>query len=678
MWYSKIYRRHLADMHISDWDDSFLSEFSPETYVENLKIANVENAMIYIQSHTGLCYFPTKSGIMHKAFARKEDMIKRVIDLCHMNNLLVTGYYSLNYNTCEHDRHPDWRMLTENGKSIRENGGSKEGHALDFASIKDGRYGLCCPNNMDYRNFVYEQIDEIVEYFELEGMFFDMPYWHHTCYCNKCKKRWEKEVGGNIPVRPTPGSGEYLKLITKKYEWMGEWIQSITNYVKMKNSDLSIEYNFASAIAGNSENGCGEEVNNASDFVGGDLYGGIINHSLACKFYKNITKNQPFDYMFSRCKPALRTHTLTKTHDEMKTEVMMTAAHHGASLVIDAIDPIGTMDNRVYERIGKIFDYEAKYEKYLTGDMVEDVGLYYSMRSRFNSYGEEFDNLSCSKLVTETLIANHVPFGVCGSFCDIYKYKMLVIPCVCETEDKDNERIIDYVEKGGNVYISGAENRDLIEKLTSGKCMGRTMENNIYIAPKMEYEEMFGEFNAKYPLPFDSTAPIIEVENSNDVIAKITLPYTKPDEVRFASIHSDPPGKNTEMPAIIIRNYGKGKVIWSAVPVEAIKMYEYQNLFMNFIYQLCHNPSFKSNAPQYVEITLFDAGEYFTVNTVLASEKAKTDVIPPFKIEVKCERKPNSVLFLPDNIEISFEYSEGYVIFNTRELNVFDMYMIVK
>jgi hypothetical protein len=28
----------------------------------------------------------------------------------------------------------------------------------------------------------------------------------------------------------------------------------------------------------------------ASDFVGGDLYRGIYNHSAACKFYKNVTK----------------------------------------------------------------------------------------------------------------------------------------------------------------------------------------------------------------------------------------------------------------------------------------------------------------------------------------------------------------------------------------------------
>ena len=39
MWFDKNYRRHLLDMHIDDWDERFLSEFSPKTYVENLKKA---------------------------------------------------------------------------------------------------------------------------------------------------------------------------------------------------------------------------------------------------------------------------------------------------------------------------------------------------------------------------------------------------------------------------------------------------------------------------------------------------------------------------------------------------------------------------------------------------------------------------------------------------------------
>ena len=58
-WYSDQFRRHLCDMHIEDWDDSFLSEFSPETYCEMLKKANMQGAMLYWQSHVGYCNWPS-------------------------------------------------------------------------------------------------------------------------------------------------------------------------------------------------------------------------------------------------------------------------------------------------------------------------------------------------------------------------------------------------------------------------------------------------------------------------------------------------------------------------------------------------------------------------------------------------------------------------------------------
>ena len=197
MWYKTSFRRHLCDMHIDDWNEEFLSEFSPEEYVENLETAKIQNAMLYFQSHVGLCYFPTKSGKMHRGFIGKEDAMQRLERLCHKEGISVTGYYSLIYNNVEHDRHPEWRMVDENGCSKRETG---YGTSNDFAGTNSvHRYGFCCPNNMEYRSFLEKQIKEMNEFFEVDGMFYDMLFWPHMCYCDSCKKRWADEVGGEIP-----------------------------------------------------------------------------------------------------------------------------------------------------------------------------------------------------------------------------------------------------------------------------------------------------------------------------------------------------------------------------------------------------------------------------------------------------------------------------------------------
>jgi len=123
-WFEKSYRRHLLDMHIDDWDPVFLSEFSPEDYVANIKKANIQSPMIYFQSHVGHCYWPTKTGHMHGALKGREDLVKRLVDLCHKEGMDVIGYYSPIFDSLTHDRHPAWRMRRLDGTSEREAGDS--------------------------------------------------------------------------------------------------------------------------------------------------------------------------------------------------------------------------------------------------------------------------------------------------------------------------------------------------------------------------------------------------------------------------------------------------------------------------------------------------------------------------------------------------------------------------
>ena len=64
-WYRSSYRRNLIDMHIPDDDIRFMADFDAGRYVELLKTARVDTAMVYASSCLGLCYWPTPRGRMH-------------------------------------------------------------------------------------------------------------------------------------------------------------------------------------------------------------------------------------------------------------------------------------------------------------------------------------------------------------------------------------------------------------------------------------------------------------------------------------------------------------------------------------------------------------------------------------------------------------------------------------
>ena len=338
-WYQEKLRRTLLDMHIPDWNDTFLKQFDPEVYFQALKTANINAPMIYVQAHTGLCYWPTKTGSMHKGFIGCEDKMKRLFDLCNADGMSTILYYSLIYNSEEYEKHPAWQMRDSEGRGCL---------------YKGSRYGLCCPNNQEYRAFVAAQIEEFLDYFDCDGVFFDMPFWPMVCYCDACRARWEQEVGGEMPKVVDWNDPRWKAFYEKRNLWMGEFAQFATDEVKRRKPALSVEHQYGPSLH-YWRFGQTELISQASDYIGTDLYGGMEQQSLACKIWYNLTKNRPFQYMTSRCYPTLAEHTTTKSLDQLRLCAFTTYAHHGAVLLIDAIDPVGTIDPRVYEKIGEVY-----------------------------------------------------------------------------------------------------------------------------------------------------------------------------------------------------------------------------------------------------------------------------------------------------------------------------------
>lgn len=668
MWYQNNYRRHLCDMHIDDWNEEFLSRFSPEEYLANLKRAKIQNAMLYFQSHAGHCFFPTETGKMHAAFRGREDMMKRLSHMCRESGIRVTGYYSVIYNTWAWLEHPEWRIVTGNIPPDMPDYGAPWNP--DGSNIN--RYGVCCPNNPGYRDFVSAQLREIADYFEYDAMFFDMLFWPARCRCSYCQKRFREETGHDLPTSLDWSDPLTLLHIRKRREWMGQFAMSLTKEMKALTPGISVEHNVAtSALPTGTVAGCGAEVVAACDYAGGDLYGDMYSQSFTCKYYKNITNNQPFEYMLSRCTPNLNMHTVTKSHNALLSAVALTTAHHGATLVIDAIDPVGTLDARVYERLGGVFEKTAPYEKYLVGDMIEDVGLYYSNESKFNAHGEPYTNHVGTVNLTRVLVENNISFGVTGSYHDFNGYRTLVASCLTEEDKGAYGRLADYVKNGGHLYISGGECAGLLRAFFGCEPDGRTEGTHAYIAPtdRADAQEAFGWFNKAYPLPFSTSVPTVRGCNEKDVLATVILPYTTRMEARFASIHSDPPGVATDVPAMLFTEYGKGKVLWSALPLECIKTEHYGEVFVSLLKKFFGlSQTVVSDAPYDVEVLAFKDGEGYSVSSVQLCERSKARKVEPFTVSLRTDKKPTRVVKLPEERACAFEYSDGWVKYTVETL----------
>ena len=676
-WYQRDYRRYLCDMHIDDWDDTFLSEFSAEDYFQNLKKAKVTSTVLYYQSHVGLCYFPTKTARMHRAFEGREDEMKRLTEMCQKNGISVVGYYRLIFNTWAHDHFPQWRMLMADGHSKRDR--DADGSTVNFESAGGSRYGLCCPNNQEYIGFVHAQIDEMISYFKPNGLFFDMLYWSHPCYCDACLARWKRETGfDEIPVLQDFSDPQWRYYCEKRNAWMGEFAQSITDYVKQKAPELTVEHN-VSAAAKERYFGTGGAVNRASEFCGGDLSGGLLEESVTCKLFREITMNQPFEYMFPKCEPDLYRHTLVKTEEHIEAAAFLAAAHHGATTVIDAIDPVGTQDTRTFESIGKVFSALSDFEPYFCGDPVADIGVVYGLESKGKGRnGNSFTNHSATVSLIKMMIESGISIDVIAKKRDLSKYQMVFAAALWENEEELFEALEEYVKNGGVLMLSGAENAAFVEKMTGCKVLKYSPHKIAYLAPEAAYEPLFENFNRKYPLQISARVPLLEVCEDVNTLAYLAFPYTLPSESKFASIHSDPPGTVTNYPAVLERAYGKGKVIYSVAPLENEGYIVYQKIIRNFInrYVGLHHLTVTTNAPLNVETVVYRNGTDFFVSNVLLLNPKERAHMPSFEVRIRSEKAPSHVILLPKKEKIAFSYDGTYIRFFTRETRIFDMYHV--
>lgn len=639
-------------MHIADDSDLYLSKFSANDYFKYLKTAKIQSPMIYLQSHTGLCNFKTDVSKTHNFFVSHPNEINKLIDLCHKEGMKVVGYYSLIFNNQAIKDHPDWEMVNADGSTWRDHG---------------QRYGLCCPNNKDYKEFLKVQIKELYEaYPNVDALFFDMPYWEVTCHCPSCQEKWAKISNKPMPSKEDWNDFEWKKYVRARQIWMSEFAKFVKEETLKVFKNITVEFNFAAVIGCNWLAGSTEGINESCEFTGGDLYGDLYNHSFTAKYYYGITKHQPFEYMTCRCNKLLREHTISKNELSLESEIMLSSMHHGASLIIDAINPDGTLDNRVAEHIGNVFDKQLPYEKYMNkGVLHGDVGVYFDSRTQYSRNGLA-SNKEVAIRSTRTLIENHIPVSVIanGNLNNLNQYQMIIAPSLDDFDGTtDVTPFIDYVRNGGTLYLSGASNSKLLKEFFDGKIVGGTNydspfkhvykgfdEVQCYVYPTdKEYEKMFGEFNEKYPLPISYKLPIIDFKKGI-VKACINMPFTDPDDNSvFASIHSNPPGICTKIPAIVENNYGKGKVIYSSALLENDDRYNFKSIFMNLVNKYV-KPILKVEASKYVESIIFDDNASLIVN--LFDLNFANDIVErKFKINTNGFK----VYKLPENKEIKVQ-----------------------
>ncbi len=363
-WYKTSYARLLIDNHITEDDPSFMSRFDPAGYVSMVKSAGIDAAMVYACCHNGNCYYPTRVGHMH-ANLQGRDIFGEVVTLLRQAGITPVAYYTAIYHNHSAKTHPEWRMQDINGAQ------------------HSGRYWWSCPSSPGYREFTNAQISEILGY-DIAGIFIDMTFWPVICYCANCRRQYQQETGSEIPTVLDWRDPAWVRFQRFRQRTIASFTQDIRDFIKSK-SNITVTFQSSPIIQGymmGQTNG----IADSSDYTSGDFYGGKYQHILGAKILSAASKNQPYEFMTSRC-VNLGDHTSMKSISELRCEAATTLANGGAAFFIDAINPDGTLEPAVYERLGAVTGSLAPFIikiKEHSPVIAANTGIYLSMLSHID------------------------------------------------------------------------------------------------------------------------------------------------------------------------------------------------------------------------------------------------------------------------------------------------------
>lgn len=678
-WYQSSFRRCLIDMHIPDWDERFLSELDPQAYVDLMTLARVDTAMIYADSCLGICYWPTPIGHMHRGIQGR-DVLGEIVAGCRERGINAIVYYNF-WSKWAYDSYPEWRFISAEGKGT-----------ADYLWTK-GRYGVCCFNT-PYRGFMLAQIEDLCDRYAFDGMWIDMIFWPYSpCHCSCCKQRYREETGAELPLKADWTEAGWVRFQRTREAWLAEFIGELAAVVRRKRPEASFGHQFSAWSTG-WRTGMTNAAFRNSDYASGDFYGDALHQSFTCKALYELSENKPFEFMTSRC-PDLSDHTTTKPAELLRAQMFFALAHQGSFLFIDAIDPSGTLDRRVYEMMGRLYEELEPFEPFLdhNAEFCYDAAIYINFESAIEAYDGEDSYMNRATSAAKSLSDANIPYGVLTkkNLRQLAQCQIVILPNVLMLDQEETEAFTRYVQNGGSLYASkhtSLMNKDgvrlenfQLSELFGVSWKGETEETVTYIAPSPDSTCSLQPFNAAYPAMLRGTQLLVEPSENTRLEATITLPYVNPQRVdAFASAISNPPGKPTSWPAITRRRCGQGQVVYAAGDIESSPHQGQRELFASLIRSLRSKPfHYESDAPKCVEITLFHDAHLNRYRLHLLNFQQQLPNIPVHGIGVHLHigaKRPLLLRTVPDGQPIGFTSENGMVSFTVPKLDTFLMLLL--
>jgi hypothetical protein len=425
----------------NDKDANYMARAGGREIIRHLLKARAEYAVVFMKDME-FAYYNSRVARRCPNLGGR-DLLQECLDEAGRHDMPVIAYCQVQYDTSSWDAHPEWRMKDASGKDI------------------GGR--LCY--NSGYLEFIKQVVAEMMDY-PISGFHIDMldfgfepPY---GCWCERCRAAFHTEYGTAMPAGVT-WDDAWDKMLEFRCRSNTRFCRELQSYIRARRPEISVDFNYHGYPPFSWPPGQ-RPVQHAlnGDFVTAEGLPFVFGHnnpSLLALFLAGARRGGPVQCVASRS--VFDYHDFTvRPVAEMTREVLTYLAHGAQCTVVDKANYDGTVDPVVYERLGQVFSEAIRKREYFGHEPVQEVGLYYSSRSR-DWFGREdpVKYMAAFWGAHKALMESHITMGMIMdenlSAERLREFPVVYAPNAAILSEKEVALFQEYVAEGGNLLVTG-------------------------------------------------------------------------------------------------------------------------------------------------------------------------------------------------------------------------------
>ena len=614
-WYQTARRKVIIEDHLDDWLPGY-EKYDSEKIADLIAASGVEAAMFHSRCHVGTCYWNASDGPKHRGLGER-DQIGELTTLLHERGVKMLVYYSTIFDKKMYDAHPDWRIVGPPAMG-------------DLSSSKASRYKQVCPNS-PYREYTIKCLEEIAENYEIDGAFLDMTFWSTVCHCLHCQAAWAEASGGEAIPEKDWDDPDWKIFVKWRRDVITGFIKDCAVALHKYRPDIVVSFQCPNQITHSWVLANDIDVRDTGAIPAHDVYypSGHIQLSLQPRLFQATSSAHPFDVFISRPVLALSDMPSMKPFVHMLAETCEVLANGGAVFYIDQIHPDGSLCQDHWVQYKRLNAEIAKRQEFTGGKPVPFAGVYYNQATHDLYAQDELGERLVQPFAgtCKVLQESHIPFDIVTplNLDDLGKYRVLVLPNTACLSQEEADAIRGFVANGGGVVgtYQASANNDLndpypqpaLADVFGIRVLGDTSEytDTYFRVLDADHAVTDGMYTTR-PITSFKTQMLVEATEGAQVLAHVVYPYIEPTPDRYVSIHNNPPGIETDRPAVVANQFDEGRAVYFSFPVGAmyatVSYWEAKKLLANAVRWAATTAApAELEAPLSVELTVWDQEE---------------------------------------------------------------------